>query len=423
MGLNIFLVARKAKGILPSPKEVAKWISSNYGEMVERFWSGEDEQGLPLLTAQLHPAAESLMFTWLGLAINFAAKTSGAGPGYHHFLSEFLDDFAANFKLVWDAPDEQQGTGDESGYFFSRDIESLHTAFEDWLANLSARILEVLAEHYKRPVHLSMPEGALFQVESAVVTPMGPRDDAWLQRAANEPEAAFDLFPWNDQEMGAAYWLGRALCLMWSEVRWRNPYVDKETELLKKVVDALKRAWELNPNLSYPFSEWHEINTLLEDESALAKQIAQRARSHKGPLVGYRRGDVEIEALRGWSVCIPGSFLVRDEDDGGICAYADSREVWVSSLSVVKKDGKPPSATELLRDEKKPAPQMRFNENGVQGIANIVQKTGEEGTYFQLEGRVAVLGNLAITTILFPSEEHRSWAEAVWKSLRHQALL
>lgn len=81
MGLHIFLVGRKAKGTLPSPKEVAKWISSNYGEMVETLWSGEDEQGLPLLTAQLHPAAEPLMFTWSGRAINFAAKTSGAGPG------------------------------------------------------------------------------------------------------------------------------------------------------------------------------------------------------------------------------------------------------------------------------------------------------------------------------------------------------
>src|SRR5690606_3968705 len=58
--------------------------------------------------------------------------------------------------------------------------------------------------------------------EVALATPLGPRDEAWRAAVAARPEAGLDALPWATEGLGAAHRLGRALSLIWHEVRFRE---------------------------------------------------------------------------------------------------------------------------------------------------------------------------------------------------------
>ena len=67
-----------------------------------------------------------------------------------------------------------------------------------------------------------------FGFEGALATALGPRDDAWLERALADPRIAIDILPWWADAADGRFLLNRALSLMWTEVRWRRPAVDGE---------------------------------------------------------------------------------------------------------------------------------------------------------------------------------------------------
>ena len=93
--------------------------------------------------------------------------------------------------------------------------------------------------------------------------------------------------------------LWRALCLMWSEVRWRPPAIEGERALLTEALQLLGRAFPLDPSLPYPWREWKEMIDNRGFLDAAAEQIGERAAAEPadGPLIGYRRQRLLSEAL------------------------------------------------------------------------------------------------------------------------------
>ncbi len=240
-------------------EEVAAWLEANEEEPLVTCRHGENNEELPTLFVQLHPCAEDveLAVSEPGRA-HVSAKTSTAGPGYHIFLCHLLHRFGKEFAVDWEDPDEEIGTGDETNYFFTQDADAVREAMLNWLRTVADLVLERLGNDQEN-LMISMPVGHLYSHQGPIITPMGPRDVPWWQEAADDPRTGTDFFPWWDEGLGASFFLGRALCRMWQDVRWRPPMNDEEGELLLDVHLDLERAYRLDPALPIPWREWHEI--------------------------------------------------------------------------------------------------------------------------------------------------------------------
>ena len=101
--------------------------------------------------------------------------------------------------------------------------------------------------------------GTRFEHDGAVLTPLGPRDDAWLERAVTAPKAAIDILPWWFDITDARYQLARALVILWTEIRWRAPIDDVELRAMDEALALLRNAIRADGSLAYPWREWAEL--------------------------------------------------------------------------------------------------------------------------------------------------------------------
>src|SRR5262249_43290486 len=159
----------------------------------------------------------------------------------------------------------------------------------------------------------NMPMGHFYPHHGPIVTPLGPRSKEWVEAIAEDSRRGIDLFPWWQQGLGPTFYLNRALCRMWMEVRWRAPLheYEEEEDLMTRVSDDLLRAYQGDPKLPFPWREWRQVlgywdmlqaTIPREEAEALRATIARRAQRAKGPLVGYRRDPVEVHLAGGWNI-------------------------------------------------------------------------------------------------------------------------
>src|SRR2546423_6299279 len=187
-----------AKGLL-SPAEpplvwlkaVRAWFESAARQRLERARVDVQSHGAPVLLLRLHPAAEdvSILSATSGRVVVQAA-TASVGPGYHRWLCELLRAFGDQFQINW-----AEGVGDATGYFETADAARLEAEMLRWLKAAAARALE-LRKGGHGAVALSLRFGRMFACDAALVTPMGPRDDAWLAAVRADPSQGTDVFPW-----------------------------------------------------------------------------------------------------------------------------------------------------------------------------------------------------------------------------------
>ena len=120
------------------------------------------------------------------------------------------------------------------------------------------------------------------------------------------------MTPWWADATDGQYLLNRALCLMWTEVRWRTPAIKSERLLFDEVHRLLSKAYPHDPNLAYPWRAWAELVDLAGFDDPMAGQVRNRAATAPAdePPIGYRRAPVTIRH-EGWALEIPGSFAER----------------------------------------------------------------------------------------------------------------
>jgi hypothetical protein len=133
--------------------------------------------------------------------------------------------------------------------------------------------------------------GQVFEHPGALLTPLGPRDEAWLRAVAEEPQRGKDVFPWWEPGIHAASRRGRALSRLWTEVVWRPPLLEEERRLFRNVARLLEQAWREDPMLDYPWREWQEVLGYLGLGGTLAEEVSRRASLHMEP------GEYRLTAL------------------------------------------------------------------------------------------------------------------------------
>jgi len=422
-GLSLVGMPEK-RGVLrqvPSPEELLMeadaWLRNEPRETVRATRLGVDATGRPALFAMLHPAAPdvAIVASETGRLV-LTASTAVAGPGYHTFLAQLVRRLGTDLDVTWALYDGVVET--DELLFEPPDRVSVEREMLGWLlpALQAARTSRARGAHM---VHLGLSAGTRFGVPGALATVLGPRDDAWLDSAIRQPLTAMEVWPWWSDATDGRYLLNRALCLMWTEVRWRPPGIVDEAVLIDEVRGYLRRAHGLDPTLPYPWREWAELVRLRGGEDPLAERIAAGAKqAEAGPLIGYRRGQVTA-IQEGWSISVPGSFAERrgaDEWWGGEAG----RSVTLAATATGTPGGRP-MPPEMFLDQVA----GQIGEDAIQhrlgpvvGKARLTTDASSGIEVAVLDGYSAVVGSGAAVKIVFDSAADWEWALETWRSLQ-----
>lgn len=395
------------------------------------------------IEAVLHPAARPVRFEAIDQGrLTVTAQTVPVGPGYHTFIASLLDRLGDELGIRWAPLATPPTTGaarvtpataaaadpnssiDPTGTFGSGDR---HDAERGHLGWLRAALLAVRDGRRRgaTDLHLATPPGVRFTIDGAVGTVLGPRDDAWLERALADPRVAADVWPWVADAMDGRYLLGRALCLLWMEVRWRPPVGAEEVALADEILGLLRRGHSLEPDLAWPWPEWRELFLLRGRSEPATWQLIQRetatAAGGRGSggsaAIGYRRRPVTI-VHAGWALEVPGSFTetrTTEEWTGGEAG----RNVTLAGTDTAEGD-RPMSADQFLRQVAGHLGRdaIEHDDGVVRGRARITSDASSGIEVATLEGFSAVRGRGAAIRIEIDDPQDWKWALDTWKGLR-----
>ena len=395
-----------------------------WGELRFKPRIGSGHEGRPVLIVRLHPAAEGVEILASGPArLTATAKTSLAGPGYHIALCQILKLMGEANGIRWRAQGGEDGSADDTGYFFKPDWRGVEKAMLRHLRTVAQLVETTMKGAKYGEMALSMPLNHT-HFGGPIRTPTGVRDLAWLARVRDNTRNGLDIYPWWDEGLTATFYLGRAMTDLWMNVRWRKPE-DEQSDLwpiLRGVHEDLGTAYRMDPTLNYPWREWAELLDLMEPEpDQLIKDVRAFASdaTRKNAPIGYRRHRVGVGLVDGWRMTIPGEFMEKWEE-GSWCAWDGERTVWFSCWSFNTEDGDPPRPDELLDriPEEFKGEQLNHSYKNLIGRAVIGPHEGEDGeAMFNLKGFSAIPGGLALCNIYYHKESDRQWAIQQWHTL------
>ncbi|CAN5868652.1 hypothetical protein BH11MYX3_BH11MYX3_22790 [soil metagenome] len=383
-GLSRRARSRKAKaglraliGRAPDAREVgdrlARIARRMFGERVR-------DASARRVTLDLHPAAAALRINVLPDGdLEITGDTTAIGPGYHAAVLAQLAPMLDELDFTW--ADEQPDP---------------RTAMTAWLAS-------ELASGKRR---IALPSELAFVIDAAVLTPMGPRDQAWRDAVIADPSRGADAFAWWDDGPGQLE-RSRALLAMSLEVPWREPLDAEERTLMVGVDKDLRAARKANKALELPWAEWAELLTWLGEDDRAA-EIRERAGSTPAVL-GYRRHPIEVSLDAGWTFQLPGGFVGSWEDD----KYWSTDGDRMVELTCLTTGGDQDSAALIaIAPEQHPVIE-RIVEADRQGRAEAY----DDGDVHVVQGLMATTPEVAIMTCK-GARADEPWALATWRSLR-----
>jgi hypothetical protein len=391
--------------------DAAIWLTGEYADAVRSTRQRTLDNGDAELAVDLHPAALPLVIVVDGSGrVTVAGETATAGPGYHRFVGRVLERLGAEVGIDWT---------DGDGALTFTDRPTAERAYLAWLGPQLARA-RVAVRRGERAVHLGTPAGIRYTTSQALVTALGPRDEAWLDDAIADPRVALDATPWWMDATDGRYLLNRALVLMWLEVRWRTPAVEGEADLLDEVHRLLTRAYPMEPGLPFPWHAWIELAVLRGINDQMTRLAAGRAAREPEPVppVGYRRDPVRI-THEGWSLEVPGSYAERRTPEEWWCGGA-GRSITLAATRTGSADGSAMSAASFIEQFATDLgpDALAHREGEILGRARLTTDSSSGIEVGVLEGYSAIRGSGAAMRIEFDDPADWQWALDMWRSLR-----
>jgi hypothetical protein len=422
--------------------DLEAWLRADYPDAVRGVRAARSPGGDAGIAVALHPAAPDLSITADDLGrVAARAIVSYLGAGYETFVRRLLERAGEELEIAWE-PEGAERSADVAGPAAaagpegnvaagpspapSERVDPRARAERDQLTWLGLALAGARSSVRRGGggIHLGIDPGVRFDSDAALVTPLGPRDEAWLERAADDPRIATDICPWWFDATDARYLVNRALCLMWTQVRWRPPMDDAERALVDEVLGLLRHAYPLEPSLAFPWHEWQELIALRGSQTvstrpdAMGRQVADRAAASPAPFapIGYRRRSVTI-VHQGWQLTVPGTYSEQrtaEEWSGG----EGGRRITIAATETGDERGPMrPQAflAQVAGDLGEEA--IRHEDGGLVGIARLVASSEAGVSVGVLEGFSAVVGSGAAIRVEFHDPADWSWAIEQWRAL------
>jgi hypothetical protein len=398
--------------------DIESWLREDAKEMLVALRRLPGDAGRTAVRLRLHPAAgEVEVAVAEGGHVSAVGATAEVGPGYHTYLAHLLRRLGTENGITWEPPDVQAGTGDLTGFFETGRREDAEGPLLVWLRDTLQRACDQRALRGE-PFELLAPTADRFTFDGAIATPLGPRDDAWLSAALANPRTAVEIWPWFADATDARYLLNRALCLMWTEIRWRPAIEEGEPEVVDEVLRLLRRAFPLEPSLPYPWREWKELLDIARDPDPMRERVDQEAAAApEGPPIGYRRNPVRV-VQAGWQLTVPGSFATHRTDDE-LRASEGDRTITIAASPTADQAGPMAAETFLDRVAAHLGPEVLHHRDGeVVSRAKLGLDPTSVVEVAILEGYAAVRGSGAAIRIVIHDAADWEWALDMWRSLR-----
>jgi hypothetical protein len=421
--LSLNLAGRASKrGLIPRqpPADrliagIETWLRLEYPDIVRSSRTRTSSTGARELLVGLHPAADEFAISASDEGeVTIAAGLAPVGPGYQTFVARLAQRIGLEHEIAWTSSGVDEAA--EPDLVAAGERPGAEQAYLTWLgaALIGAR------EARRRSlagVHIGTPADVRFTFDGAIATSLGPRDDAWLEAALADSRLALDITPWWADATDARCFLNRALCLMWTDVRWRQPVDDRERAIQEEVIRLLSRAFPLDPSLPYPWREWKELTSWRDTKDAMTRQVEMRAaEAPEGPPIGYRREPVRI-LHEGWELEIPGGYAERRTEDEWWGGEA-GRSITLAATATGTPSG-PMSADDFLLQV---APDLggealTHRAGEVVGRARLSTDATSGVEVGVLEGFSAVRGRGAAIRIVFEDSADWQWALELWRAL------
>ena len=348
----------------------------------------------------LHPSEEPVRFFEDESYLVVEARTSSAGPGYHAFLVEWLDELAQAGRFSWQVDLGDGVFCDETGYVTHRDFSALQHAMADQFKAVAKYVLEAEADNIKH-FNLSLPAGFEVQGEYFAVTTLGFRNRDFFEHFVPE---RFCL--WWNRGLDAKTLANMAASKMWVDITWHPPVNDEEHRDLTIVKVLSARARELDPQIALPEEALRDVDTVLAGVEL--KNIEQDE-------IGFRRHPMRWFLTGDWSIALPGYFYQRfDPDNGQMSIWYGDRTVHVTTFDFT------PAVLELQwpssRDGE--AEHLRFEDDALRCVATLRRHQEGEISGWLLQAVCNSFSSAALVSILFMDEKDVKWAEAVLRTLQ-----
>jgi hypothetical protein len=413
VGLGVYLVAElPRRGWLQRPPRrdsLWKSIAATVAEFVKRQppplqgWMSTSVQS-DVLSLNLFPSEEDVEFSLTGDRIVCSAKTSTAGPGYHAYLIDLLDELQRAEGLSWDESIED--SQDETGFRAARDFGRLQASMAEWLRFLVRHVIENMSD-FNPPILLGMPIGFMPRTTAFAASPMGEWSREWLTEvAAAEGDRLLALasqyFCWWERGVSARNLRSFGLVQCWMDIRWTAPQDATERRLLESALASFDAAARLDPTLEVPAAA-DELRALLARRSALAEPAPTG--------VGFRRRPMARDLSGNWTVDLPGYFDSALEDDGATQVYSfPGKTVRGSWLSLKAREGA--TAADLVRVGSKPDDHpLPVTAGHLAGRYSCAWDP--EQRCHVLHATAAKIDGVCVVTIAFDDARDRPWAESV----------
>jgi hypothetical protein len=402
--------------------DAGAWIAAEYPQILRGSRSGP-VSALPELSLDLHPAAGPLTITAdADGRLTAAADASSAGPGYHTFVARVLERLGEQLGVTWTREHEPGAEDASPTNGWGRPLVERAAVEREHIA-LLARVLGRAAELRTAGVsgiQVGTRPGTQFEFEGAIGTPLGPRDDGWLARAAGDPRLGADIRPWWLDATDARYLLQRALVILWTDVRWRPPATDEERAGMDEALALLRRALPSDASLPYPWREWVELIALRGVPDPIADRVAREAEraDRRRPPIGYRRRPVTV-VHEGWALQVPGTFGERRSSDDWMGGER-GRQVTIAATETRASDGAPMSAGWFLSKVAGDLGDdvLHHHDGEVAGKARLTTDATSGLEVAVLEGFSATTGRGAAIRVEFEDPSDWRWAVDLWRSLR-----
>jgi len=379
------------------------------------------------IEVEVHPAAEPLEILQIEGKIRLGIKTGTAGAGLHAWVVDLI----GRLEQRTGAPFDRERAHDSSDYVRTRDVDALLRFQAAYLSEVTGKILELLGGGHSS-IALGMPHDVTFehpalQAGAVIVTPLGPRDRAWLSATHRDGRAGLDALPWATPGLDARFFSGMALSLCWTEIRYRALLDEGEKGRINRVLELLERAYALEPEGQYDFSLWSELFELKGEESLRATRIHLKAeRDRNRSAVGYRRHPVTVQIGGGWRIRVPGELSTHWEPDGRVwVAFDGKRSLHVSTVTASGSSSSSDIASTeatlealVAMEDGEGAPEgevMLLKRGSIRGRAS--QRALEPG--LEIRALSAVGPHGALGTFVLEQEDDRTWALEIWGNLEH----
>lgn len=360
----------------------------------------------------LHPAEERVRFDLDGDRLRVAARTNSAGPGYHAYVADLLDQVADDLGFAWDLPEDLES------YVATRDFDALQAEACAWLRTVAGGVTEHVREGVTS-IAVSLSPGFNLVDEPRIASPLGLWEPAWFAEVATLPDHALPararaFFPWFDRALDASVWVRAGLAIAWMDVPWRAPRDAEDEASYRRALSCLTRARAMDAKADVPAAVEADLRRLLDSRGQ-----AMTAPAVDG--VGFRRRVQRWPLAGGWTMDLPGYYTSRVEREGQTeVMWFPGRTVRVSTITARDERGRPAPAHELLKIAAATEGEaLTFTRAHLHGQAALLSEEEDGARFFTLQGGVAAPGELCVVTISFSDPADREWAVATWSSAFH----